>query len=276
MKTKQLFITAFFLISLSQLKAQGPFFGFGVGYGVPISGTILGYNSEDNNVSNTFFTENVRGSFGKGMNFNLYGGYMVNENIGLELAANYLVGSKYTFTNVDINTNSSSTSIDEMNVTSFRLIPGFRIGFGENKVRYYTRLALAIGLVNKLTDNYNRTSTNPGGTDVTYESFEYTGGKYIGFSGGFGLTYNLSDNIALYGELTRYFISWGATNGELTAYTFNGSDQLGNLTTDQKKYEYVDRIDQSMNNNSGEPTKQLKSYTSMNSLGLNIGLHFTF
>ncbi len=275
MKTKKLLLGALFLCLCAVINAQG-FAGFGAGYGTSISGTVLGYNSSDNSVNNTYFTENVKGSYGRGMNLNVYGGFMVNDIIGLELAANYLIGSKYTFTNSDIDNNSSSTTVYDVHATSFRLIPCIRLSYGENKFRYYSRVALAFGLSNKLTEVSNRTITNPGGTDMIYNSFEYSGGLYMGFTGAFGLTYQLSDNIALYGELTRYFISWGAKEGRFTEYTVNGVDELGNLTTDQKEYLYVDKIDQSMNQNPGEPRKALKFYTPLNALSLSLGLHFTF
>ncbi len=276
MKTKSILIGAILLCSFGTLKAQKAYAGFGAGYGISISGSVLGYNSMDNSVSNTYFTENVKGSFGRGMNFNVYGGYMINDVISLELAANYLVGSKYTFTNEDISMNSSSKTIYDVNATSFRLIPTIRLSYGENKLRYYSRVALAFGLSNKLTEVSNRTFTNPGGTNVSYEKFEYTGGLYMGFTGAFGLTYQLSDNIALYSELTRYFISWGPTNGQYTEVTVNGVDELGNMTTSEKEFLLVDRVDQSMNQNPGEPTKQLRFFTPLNALTLNLGLHFSF
>lgn len=275
MKTKNIILSLVLCCSAVVANAQG-FVGFGGGYGMAISRSVLGYNSEDNSVANTFFTENVKGSYGKGAIVNVYGGFMVNDVIGLELAANYLIGSKYTFTNTDINSMTSSTAVDEANVTSFRLIPTIRLAYGTNQLRYYSRVALAFGLVNKLTNNYTRTFTNPGGTDIRYESFEYKGGLYMGFTGAFGATYNLTDNMALYGELTRYFISWGATEGTLTEATINGADELGNLTTSEKEYVFVEKIDQTMNQNPGEPTKALREYRPLNSLSLNLGLHFTF
>lgn len=276
MNTKQILLTIILIISLNQLKAQGLFASFGAGYGIAVSNSILGFNQDNNDVANTFYTENVKGSYGKGVNMNLSFGYMLNKNIGLELAGNYLMGSTYTFTNVDVNAFNSTTQTDEVNAKSFRLIPGIRLVYGEGKMKYYSRIALAIGIMNKLCDNFNRTNTNPSGTDITVSSFEYSGGTYFGFSGAFGLTYNFTDHIALYGELGRNFISWAPTNGAYTSFTINGADQLGNMETQDKNFEYVDKIDQSMNQNSFESRKQLKTYSPMNSLGLTFGLHFSF
>lgn len=282
MKTKIFILAASLIFSLPALNAQdavndgGIFVGFGGGYGVGISRNVIGYNSEDNSVNNTYYTELVKGSYGHGANFNVYGGYMINNVIGLELAANYLAGSAYTFTNTDIHTLNSTTNVNEVHATSFRLIPGIRLSYGEEKLRVYSRVALAFGLMNRMVDNHTRTTSNPGGTDIRYESFEYSGGKYVGFTGSFGLTYALSDHISLYGELTRYFISWGATDGEYTEATLNGADELGNMTTSEKKYEYVNRVDQTMNQNPGQPTQQVRSFVPLSSLSVNLGLHFNF
>lgn len=276
MNMKQFLLASLLIIFFNQVDAQKLFASFGAGYGIAVSSSILGYNEEDNSVANTFFTENVKGSYGKGMSLNIAVGYMINDKIGLELGGNYLMGSKYTFTNVDINSTTSSTKVDEIHATSFRLIPGIRLSFGENKLKYYSRIGLAIGVMNKLTDNYNRTSTNPGGTELTSSTFEYSGGTYLGFSGAFGLTYDFSEHMALYAEINRYFISWAPTTGEYTNFTVNGEDQLGSMETKDKKFEYLDRIDQSMNQNSFESRKELKVYSPLNSLGLSVGLHFTF
>ncbi|MDQ3111160.1 MAG: TonB-dependent receptor [Bacteroidota bacterium] len=274
MKTKILLLSIC-CFSFGLLNAQ-VFIGFGVGYSEGISRKVLGYNSEDNNVANTYFTENVKGSYGRGTNLNVYVGYMLNDVVGFELAGNYLYGGEYYFKSVDINPGTTSTLLQNAYATSIRIIPGFRLCYGENELRYYSRVALALGIANKLIVNYERTTTNGGGTDINEQTFVYSGGNYIGFTGAFGLTYALSERVAVYGELTRYFISWGATEGEYTVSTRNGVDELGNMTTSEKYFEFEDRVDQTMNNNPGEPTKFLKSYSPLNSLGLNVGLHFTF
>ncbi|HET6992808.1 MAG TPA: hypothetical protein VFJ43_15850, partial [Bacteroidia bacterium] len=94
MKTKIILISSALILSVTVAKAQA-YAGFGIGYGMPIAGTVLGYNSTENTPNNTFSTENVKGSFGKGLNFGGYFGYMTGEHMGLELGVNYLTGSIY-------------------------------------------------------------------------------------------------------------------------------------------------------------------------------------
>lgn len=277
MKTKIYTLVVILFLSVLTLNAQRGFAGFSGGYGIAISRSILGYNSDDNDVSNTFYVENVRGSYGKGAILNLYGGFMVTDVIGLELAANYLIGSPYTFTTLNTNNgNVSSSEVHEISSSSFRLIPTVRLVYGEDKVHFYSRVALTFGLANKLTDKSQYTITNPAGTTIVNSVFVTSGGIYSGFSGGFGLSYDVSDHVAVYGELTRYFISWGATEGRYEEYTTNGRDDLGSMSTSNREFIYVDRVDQTMNQNSGEPTQRLKFSTPLNALSVNLGLHFTF
>jgi hypothetical protein len=276
MKTKNILLSSLLILSLTAAKSQGLYAGFGVGYGMPVCGSVLGYISTDNNPGNTFSTENVKGSYGKGINFGGYIGFMPNENIGFELGVNYLMGSKYKFTSNDINGNSSDISSDEAKVNSLRLNPAVRIGFGTGKFRPYMRAGITIGVMTKMTDEYSRTHSDPGETDITIETFEYTGGTYAGFTGALGMTFGLSDKMSLFGELTNYYISWGATKGAITKSTYNGSDQLGMMTTDQKQFEFVTKIDQTMNTSSSQPSKQLINYSPLSSFGINVGLHFAF
>ena len=275
MKTKSIFISALLIFSVTILKAQ-LYLGLGAGYCMPTYRSVIGYNVEQNNPGNTFSDENVIGSYGKGIDFGGYLGYKINDNVGIELGVNYLMGGKYTFTQNFVNGNGTDNRSTDMRVKSLRLNPSIRIGYGDGKFRPYSHAGLTIGVMNKMTSDYSRTFSNPGTTDITLETSEYTGGTYIGFTAGLGVMMSLSDKLSLFGEFTAYYISWAARTGEITSSTFNGADELGSMTTNEKHFEYVDKVDQSMNTNSSQPTQELRTFSPMGSLGITIGLHFAF
>jgi hypothetical protein len=276
MKIKILFLSVISFVAVSSLKAQGPYAGFGIGYGLPFPATVLGNNSSSNSAGNSFSIENVRGSYGSGLNFGVYVGDMISEQVGFELGINYLMGHKYMFENDDATPPGSDNISDEMFARSLRLTPSLRVGFGTGTIRGYMRGGFAIGVMNTVTDNTTETATSPGATDVWVESFVYRGGISFGFSGALGMQIPISDNMSFFAEASDYFVNWSPKEGELTESTLNGSDQLGSMTTDQKQYEFVDEVNQSMNTSSSQPTQQLKFYFPMSSFGLNIGLHFAF
>src|SRR2546421_63968 len=84
---------AFLLFSFvySAAHSQGGYLNIGMGYAFPSAIQNLGTTQ----VGST--QELVVGSFGKGLNFGATIGYMMNENIGVELAFSYLSGGEYTF-----------------------------------------------------------------------------------------------------------------------------------------------------------------------------------
>jgi hypothetical protein len=277
MKTKNIFLAGVVVLSFTNVNAQSPYVGIGFGYGLPIAGSVIGINSESNNPANTFSDENVYGSYGKGFNFGGYFGYSINDDLGAELGVNYLMGSKYMFKdNRVISSNTTDNSSDEIFSRSLRLTPSIRVEFGEGKISPYVRGGLAFGIMNKITDNFSETFTDPGTIDISEASSEYTGGVSVGFCGGLGMNITLKEKLFLFAELSNYYSSWAPNKRDFTKYTFNGSDRLGGMTTDEKHFEYVDKVDQTMNTSSGESRKELKFYFPMSSFGLNIGLHYAF
>ncbi len=273
---KLIILASLSAFACTQVNSQA-FAGFGVGYGVPANGNVIGFNSNNNNPSNTFSTENVHGSYGSGLNVGGYFGYWFNEVIGAQLGVNYLMGKKYTFEDNNINnSNVADNSTDEVFSRSLRLTPALRVGFGHGDIHPYMLGGFTIGMMNKLTDNYNETDNNPSGTNITVWQAEYTGGVSIAPFAALGMNIHITEKLLFNAEITGYFANWAPTNGEVISSSFNGADQLGNMTTSQKKFEYVDKVDQTMNNSAGQPTQILKSYVPMSSIGLTVGLHFAF
>jgi hypothetical protein len=275
MKSKLFFLSVICLSALG-MKAQ-PYAGITVGYGLPGSWSVLGHNIESNKPANTFSNENVKGSYGTGLNFGGYFGDMLADDIGLELGVNYLMGWKYKFTDHNVMSPGVIDNTEqEIYARSLRLCPSLRIEFGDWNARPYMRAGIAIGIMNKLIDNSTETFTNPGTTDVALETFERRGGVSIGFTGALGIGIPVNDNMFFFAEVCDYNMNWAPAKGEITVATLNGADELGGMTTDEKEFEYVDMVDQTMNTASSQPTKQLKTYFPMSSFGINVGLHFAF
>ena len=72
--------------------------------------------------------------------------------------------------------------------------------------------------------------------------------------------------------------SWSPKKAELTKLTVNGVDKLPTLTASEKEVEFVDSYSYSNAGpgNPSTPSKSLKMYVPLSSVGLNVGLHFRF
>ena len=281
MKTKKL-IAAVALcgpLLLSNLQAQGLYLGLGVGYGFPAGkqADVEQTSTTSGSVTtNEYTTKNL--SLGKGINAGLYVGYMFNKNLGAELGISYLIGGKTTINDKSTGNNSSSTDEYIYKGNMIRFTPALKMIIGENKLRPYMRIGMIVGIAGKLTDEYNYTNTTPGSTSSGQVITEYTGGISLGFHGGLGINYALSDKLSLFGELAGNYQNWAPKKSEITTYTQDGADQLPSMTTYQKETEFLDSFTTTSNSpsNNGVPDQQTKFYLPFSSFGINIGIVLNF
>lgn len=183
---------ALFTTSISS-QAQGVYFGIGGGYGFPAAKLSLMNDSKSTyNGSNTTYESTARPmSLGKGINTGLYAGYMFNKNIGAELGASYLIGSKHVTTDESTNTAASYNYKSEMTWKGrmIRLVPTIRMTVGEKKLHPYMKAGFIIGLGSKVFTEIHSEDVDLFSTTITDENWEYSGGMSFGFHGGMGLNY---------------------------------------------------------------------------------------
>jgi len=268
-------------ISLFSIAAYSQFYiNVGGGYNLGIANQSLLNNYERTN--NIVKMENVKTSLGKGLNFGLNLGYMFNGNIGIDLQCSYLLGDETTgesednFTFFDIN----YYDFEKISIKSqmFRVNPSIIIASGFDKLDPYAKFGVIFGFgsinLNYLDEEYENNQLE----DKEVVKWKMDGGMAFGISSALGLMYHISDLISVYGELDLVGMSYAPIKGVMTEYTVNGADKLPNLTTDDKEIDFVDDITYDYNNppSSAEPSKELKNYLPYSSIGLNIGVRFSF
>jgi len=268
-------------ISLFSIAAYSQFYiNVGGGYNLGIANQSLLNNYERTN--NITKIENVKVSLGKGLNFGLNLGYMFNSNIGIDLQCSYLLGDEttseskdnYTFLNINFYDYEKISIKSQM----FRVNPSIIIASGFDKLDPYAKFGVIFGFgsinLNYLDEEYENNQLE----DKEVVKWKMDGGMAFGISSALGLMYHISDLISVYGELDLVGMSYAPIKGVMTEYTVNGADKLPNLTTDDKEIDFVDDITYDYNNppSSAEPSKELKNYLPYSSIGLNIGVRFSF
>ena len=239
---------------------------------------LINYESTDNIQK----IENVKTSLGKGLNFGLNIGYMFNGNIGIDLQCSYLLGdenageskSNYTF----FSTNYYDYEKISVKNQIIRINPSLIIASGFDKLDPYARFGVILGFGSVTYTNLNEEYENNILENKVIEKWKFNGGMAFGLSSALGLMYHISDLISVYGELDLVSMSYAPTNGVMTEYTVNGADKLPDLTTDAKEIEFLDEITYDYDNppSTAEPSKELKFYFPYSSIGLNIGVRFSF
>jgi len=257
-KVLLLSLTVFIATSLSaQFYA-----GFGVGYGMGASKRANGIEITDNS------TKNIYGSYGEGINANLKLGFMFSENIGFELGTSYLIGSAQT-------KEKSEYVLEEAKTSGLRLAPQLVVKLDNG---LYSRFGMIIPVMGKtiVTSSDDHYQVAPAVFVKKESTVEATGSFSMGFIGAIGYAYALSDNMDLFAEVEYIGMSIKSGTATLTQLDINGEDQLANMKTIQKEYEFVDEVMDTDNTNVNEPGKSLKQKAPFSSLGLNIGIVMKF
>ena len=269
MKRNLLLIIALFVAT--SMSAQF-YAGLGVGYALGASKRVNGTE-----VSGTV-TTNIYGSYGQGFSPNLKLGFMFNDNMGIELGVSYLFGASQTKTKTEY-------ILEEAKSDGLRLAPQlvYKLDNG-----FYGRFGMIIPVLGKTvitySDDHMMVAPN---TFVKKETEMETKGSFsIGFIGAIGYGFALNDNMTIFGEVEYIGLSIKSGSATFTKYDVAGKDQLANMDTHQKEYEFVDEIDSSKDNlidpntfkpkNPDTPWLVLKQKAPFSSLGFNIGITMTF
>ncbi|MEN8250209.1 MAG: hypothetical protein ABFS32_14850 [Bacteroidota bacterium] len=249
-----LLLVAVIFISGS-LSAQ-VYTGINIGYGMGATKDVIGLE-----VDGTTGT-NVYGSLGAGINIGARLGYMFNENLGFELGASYLMGSKQTLY-------SDGTETYEAKSSNLRIAPAL-VTILDNGL--YTRTGLIVPVMG---------STIVTATDSSIDSeleMENKGSFSVGFIGALGYSKSLSDNMIFFAELEYIGLRIKQNTSTVTKATVGGQDMLDAIfpTVSDKEIVYVDEIDFASPTPDTEPTQEFAETSPFSSLGLNVGVIIKF
>jgi len=212
----------------------------------------------------------VKGSFGKGLNLNIFAGYNLTKQICLELGVSYLHGSKFTGAYIKDTVFKQNYSLS---TTMLRLSPSIRIETGEGKTKMYLKAGVLIRLAGNIKSEntfYDYTSNT-----TTVSEWKYARGFSLGALAAVGCQRQINNKINVFSELFINVQSWAPKNGDVIKYTINEVSSLETLNFSQKSIHYVNSYTVANGKASGFlPSEQLKQYHSFNSIGLKIGIYF--
>ena len=260
-----------FLVTLGAniLYAQGSYFRFGFGYGLPASSQLLGENYSSNSNTNLYSskTKGIYGSLGTGLVFNTSYGHLYSKNIGLDLSLQYLAGKKYesnhTNTYIDYS-GGTTTSINESSISARGIVlsPTLLFSTSAGSVRPYAKIGLVIGSMKFVIEDENNYSNQKLETKT-----EFTGGLSLGFRGGVGLDFAASKKASFFTEVMLTSLSYYPHESEVTKFLLNGIEQ----PDQHKKITYEKEVNTT---SSSDNSKQLRFAAPFGSVALNVGIKF--
>lgn len=275
MRILKLASVAALTLLLSNTAKSQVYINVGLGYGAPALRELVAveYNSDQN--SDTY--KGIYSSLGQGFQPHVVVGYKLNPNIGVEIGYGYLLGSKIT---ADINDASNpnfvETGTQEMQARMQRITIGTRVAYTEGHIHPYLRMGIVLGMGTKVISETNTTSTGPAFNSSYHRIEEFSGGLSVGFSGGLGLTYHVSESLGIFAEAGMTAQNYSPDHGVITKYDLDGQDQLGSMNTRQKHTDYVTEYTDNGNSNNDVPDQDLRFHLPMSSFGIAVGIHLWF
>jgi outer membrane protein W len=275
-------VTVFAVASLqsnAQIK-KGAYGSLSVGYNAAagasnVSGDLALNNrtTTSTGTSSTSTTESVKYSFGTGINAGLQFGYMINDNIGVELGVSYLLGGKTTAVETSTGGFGSGTQTTDVSAKMLQINPSVVFATSINKMSPYAKLGLVIGS-GTITQNENSVS----GVNNSVAKAEYKGGIALGFSSALGVNFAINDKLSLNTELSLINMQYSPTKASLTVATSNGVDQLPSYTVRDREVEFSKSITTGSGTTSSNtvPRQATSFATPFGSIGINVGIRYSF
>lgn len=245
--------------------------------------SIYSYSSKDTTYE-TYDQHLTRLSLGKGQSPLFVFGFKLSGRLSLELGVDHYIGSDaeakvkdvYNYRGIE----SSVYYTETYKLKSTNFYGGLVFSYVLSNLDIYIRTGLLYGRP-KMTKNehqyvYDALSV---GFDPFFEiesNWEYYGPGAIGFSSGLGIEYYLSTGLSVFADINYRTYTYTPEGAKRVSYTFDGYDELENLSTQDKEVIFVDHYSEDINNNTDLKLRQLKQTWFVNSVHLGAGLAIHF
>jgi hypothetical protein len=214
--------------------------------------------------------EKVDLSLGQGALTNGIIGYDLNQSYGLTLSGSYLFGAEFSS-----KTSNNLTVERKLSASMVRINPSVRMYVSQNRFRTYADIGFILG-IGKI--NFNLKNSTMDTTFLEY-TYVYDGGISYGASARFGLEYQVSKRLRVFGEFQFVSQAYAPTNGHLTKYIVNNQDNTSALQQSQGSSEivFVDAMqsDPSVSPSPNEPLIRARHSYPFHSYGVNVGVKYT-
>lgn len=280
MKTSRLFSFFAFLIACSGLSAQGIQLQLRGSYGFPTSESVLETVSFTDSLGNTTQEANIV-SLGGGVTFGIDAAYMFNDHFGAQIGFQYLAGRR---TRALVQQQPGFLNINsEVYTRQGQLTIGGIVSSGGDPIEVFSRFGLLLPVVGITTIEVDFEFPFAGSHEFTKAEVD---GKFaLGFYGGLGGRYKLSDRIGLSLEAVFSSLRIKANQSILVEKTnlLTGEsvleDQPGAVVTTN----YQTELNENSNNpdfnadfDNTMPRDELSYASNYSNLGIQLGISFFF
>jgi len=213
--------------------------------------------------------EKVDLSLGQGALTNGIIGYDLNQSYGLTLSGSYLFGAEFSS-----KTSNNLTVERKLSASMVRINPSVRMYVSQNRFRTYADIGFILG-IGKINFNLKNSTIDTTFLEYTYV---YDGGLSYGANARFGLEYQVSKRLRVFGEFQFVSQAYAPTKGYLTKYIVNNEDVTESFQQNASaNVIFVDAIqsDPSVSPSPNEPLIRARHSYPFHSYGVNVGVKYT-
>jgi len=295
MKLFFIFSSSLLFLFTTQSLAQGLYVTLEGGASMASSKQETTYSfPSDNPWKYRLFNKGTNGKtnlgFGLGVNYGGTIGFMLNQNIGIQLGVSSFSGRD----NKNIILPSYSDEEPELLYTTsmMRFIPSILLITGNGSLKPYAKIGVIFGITEIIEKrDYSMQGFAPISSLYPYNSQiynvkstkEFSGGLAIGYHAELGIQYSINNKISLIGGLNMISLIYSPEKSSYTKFNIGRKDELASLTTTEKETEYVEEYSgqnlypyPSPPINNEEPRKELERSFDFGSIGLTTGIMFNF
>jgi hypothetical protein len=291
---KKVIFTTLVLFSIALCSnGQGLYFRAGLGYAVPQAGQTMydtpipfngyptGYNGTRRNTNTAQGYSINSASFSSGLQGVVGLGYMINENVGVQLDGCIgLSNKKYTFNDNNVSLSSGNGGTLPGNIVTtqqakslFILMPSLVLQTGD-VFKIYSRFGLALPV--SATINQDQAISNAPGTGaltVDVYSWQLKTSFSLGFSAAAGVKYKLNDRVSVWGEVSFLSLTVNAKEQDIKSITETAQGQVQNIPVSY--YQNAPVIKFSKNATVDSTYSTMPAYSiPFSNLAFNVGISF--
>ncbi len=201
--------------------------------------------------------------------------------LALELGAQYLHGTKSEIYNKRVVENVGEANLINTYYTRMVFLnPSLVLSLPQTKYTPYARVGLVLGFGNYQRELEDASNLNGGVFNIVRQTTKVYGGMATGYQAALGVRCPIKKAWSVFGEWQFQMINYAPKRSEITAYTINGNNALGGLSTRQRETEFVKNLDFPSGGtgtfNENEPAKSLSFGLPFSNTGLQIGVSYTF
>jgi hypothetical protein len=248
---------------------HSPYLFFKPVYAFPTASEQLDVNTTV--VNGQVFAKGIYGSYANGVAFDFGIGKMINNTLGYEVGAEYLIGNKITAVYTNQTTDQYSDKIDAITIK-----PVLVIQSSGDLLTIYSKLGLAILVWSRSYQENQYHTVDTSGTDhlILSTATENIRAK-VGFTAAFGISFRVSEAISLFTEVNGQLMSLPIYKGHFTSFEDNGINTLPTLSIHNSQWTY-EKSAELTNQPDNEPEKRLYNPPNYSYIGVSIGLKYHF